>query len=64
MNWKPIEAAPRDGSHVLLYRPEIQFVGYYSGPVAGWCINAPGLPFMWPIPTHWMPLPEPPKEEL
>lgn len=55
LRWMPIETAPRDGSHVLLWRPYIQFVGYWAN--AGWCHNAPGLPVMDPAPTHWMPLP-------
>ncbi len=54
--WEPIDTAPKDGSHMLLYRPEIQFVGYYGGANSGWRINAPGLPAMFPLPTHWMPL--------
>jgi hypothetical protein len=60
--WRDIATAPRDGLHVQLYRPRIQFVGYYSD--SGWCINAPGLPLMLPPPTHWMPKPEdPPSQE-
>lgn len=59
--WQPIETAPKDGSHVLLYRPEIQFIGYYGGDNSGWRINAPLLPSMFPIPTHWMPVPKPPE---
>ncbi len=54
--WKPIDTAPKDGSHMLLYRPESQFVGYYGGANSGWRIDAPGLPAMFPLPTHWMPL--------
>lgn len=54
--WRPIETAPKDGSHVQLFRPEIQFVGYYGGAESGWRINAPGVPAMWPEPTHWAPL--------
>ena len=56
LGWRPIATAPTDGSHVQLYRPEIQFVGYYGGADSGWRINAPGLPAMWPLPTHWAPL--------
>lgn len=59
--WQPIETASKDGFHVLLYRPEIQFTGYYGGANSGWRINAPGLPAMYPKPTHWQHLPEPPK---
>jgi hypothetical protein len=58
--WLPIESAPRDGSHIHLYRPEIQFVGYYAVNAGRWCINAPGLPVMEPAPTHWRPIPAPP----
>lgn len=58
--WRKIESAPLDGSHILLYRPHIQFTGYYGGENSGWRINAPGLPSMWPLPTHWMELPTEP----
>ena len=60
--WLPIDSAPKDGTHVQLYRPEIQFTGYYGGADSGWRINAPGLPAMWPCPTLWMPIPAAPKE--
>lgn len=52
--WQPIETAPLDGSHMLLYRPKQCFVGYSS--VKGWIANAPGLPNIDPPPTHWQPL--------
>jgi hypothetical protein len=55
-----LASAPREGIHILLYRRMIQVVGYHSQ--AGWIIVAPGLPLMSPPPTHWQPLPEPPKE--
>lgn len=58
--WRPIETAPKDGNHILLFRPHNRFVGYYGGAESGWRINAPGLPSMWPEPTHWQPLPEGP----
>lgn len=56
--WNPILGAPKNGFHILLYRDDIQFVGYYGGENCGWIINAPGLPKMWPEPTHWTHLPE------
>ena len=62
MQWQAIETAPKDGIAVLLYRPGMQFVGYWGGNF-GWVINAPGLPIIYPLPTHWMPLPEMPKKE-
>jgi len=60
--WKPIESAPKDGTHIMLYRPRIQFVGFYGLPISKWCINSKSLPLMRPEPTHWQPLPEPPKQ--
>lgn len=62
--WLPIETAPLDGSHIQLYRPKIQFVGYYAGANSGWKINAPGWPSMWPLPTHWAELRKNPNVEL
>ena len=51
--WEPISTAPLGGRHVLLYRPHIQFVGYYGGANSGWHHNAYGYPLIWPLPTHW-----------
>ena len=62
-DWQPIETAPKDGTHVQLYRPEIQVTGYYAIRIAAWCVVAPGLPTMNEPPTHWQPLPAPPKEQ-
>ena len=59
--WQPIETAQQDGYHVLLYRPDICFVGYYAAG-GEWIISAPGLPPMNPPPTHWQPLPQPPEK--
>ena len=58
VEWRPIETAPKDGTHIQLYRPEIQFVGYWSD--AGWCMQ--GCKMIDPAPTHWMPLPQPVSE--
>lgn len=55
--WQPIETAPKDGFHYLLYMPEVQFVGFWSG--SEWCVVAPTCPIAWTQPTHWMPLPPP-----
>ena len=52
-SWKPIDTAPKDGSHVRLYKPEIQFVGYWATGLEKWIINAPDLPTMCPGPTRW-----------
>jgi len=75
MEWQPIETAPRDGTRVLAFAwgasggPLDAFYG-----VAGWAVADPdvnpGIPveelslWWWEYrirPTHWMPLPEPPR---
>lgn len=61
--WQPIESAPKDGTHIQLFRPDIQFVGYYGGANSGWIINAPDLPAIRPLPTHWKPLTKMPINE-
>ena len=68
MEWQPIETAPK-GREVLVYIEDFNKV-----TTAWFCVNT-GL---WPhdeaytedgeacnvgLPTHWMPLPEPPKEQ-
>jgi len=76
--WQPISTAPKDGRPVMLLSPggrvcvasygEMAFVG------TGWsvivpCMGGTGrgsdthIHFQEDQPTHWMPLPEPPKEE-
>jgi hypothetical protein len=60
MGWRGMESAPRDGTPVLVFSP--------GGPephinVAHWAIDAACGDWWWldAAPTHWMPLPEPPK---
>jgi hypothetical protein len=60
--WQPIETAPKDGTRLLLFsrRPwDRPHVGYYCGPPHGWVTDHG---WCGPKPTHWQPLPEPPKE--
>lgn len=75
--WQPIETAPRDGTFVLgcVKPPSGAWIEEYEQWQAprtvcwrGFHPNAPGKkqwrdangrPF---LPTHWQPLPEPPKE--
>ncbi len=73
-DWQPIETAPKgnlvgEGPEVLLWVPEDSLeyyrinVGFWWPMMDGWCrINAPeGDTKFWKQPSHWMPLPEPPK---
>lgn len=63
--WQPIETAPTDGTVVLVLCGDLAsrdfsdtvFLVYYN---EHWCDNTDALP-LYTEPTHWMPLPEPPK---
>jgi hypothetical protein len=73
--WMPIATAPKDGSRVMVYACEFKRhwygIGYYfkgvPGDGEGWIAHsfytAPFNDSSGSItsPTHWMPLPEPPK---
>lgn len=72
--WRPIEAAPKDGTQILAYGPyEEMGVVAWSGRQE-WRYQADGSDAIesqgdtWTfykimgVPTHWMPLPEPPSE--
>ena len=74
MQWQPIETAPKDGTEVLLYQPRGAFKPW-KGRIRDWAVNIgywhqpgnPEHPGYWMgnrqmRPTHWMPLPEPPRE--
>jgi hypothetical protein len=63
MVWQPIETAPKDGNCVLVANPKATaFSGFY---VAFWSKDDNRWLYSTytavPNPTHWMPLPEPPK---
>jgi hypothetical protein len=54
-DWQPIETAPKSGGRVLLFFPA-------SGPLMA-LIQVEAYPVSFPRqPTHWMPLPNPPKD--
>lgn len=60
MNWQPIETAPRDGTQILAF--------WISGNIYGAVSWDNGLRSWIELhedvydPTHWMPLPPPPKD--
>lgn len=73
MDWQPIETAPRDGSLIMVANPNsgVWMAWYKAVYQSGFCPNNPWQSAMlnhdhlskngsW-IPTHWMPLPDPPK---
>jgi hypothetical protein len=61
--WQPIETAPKDGTRIILgadlnVDPEL-WASWWIGGDDRWA-NTPD--WMWfTSPTHWMPLPSPPK---
>lgn len=67
MEWRPIDTAPTDGTDVLIFAPQFseQFVAFYGRAADGDCRwvfgRAQGMSLVVKNPTHWMPLPEPPK---
>ena len=69
MEWQPIETAPKNGTDIILrvddYAIEGRFVAtIYGGYWAKISLNSHGCGCCSsedPNPTHWMPLPEPPK---
>jgi hypothetical protein len=72
--WQPAETAPKDGTRVILFFPSLKNkiqVGHYmqtetrdNGEITyqneGWFFGGFGLHNSF-VPSHWMPLPEPPK---
>ncbi len=78
-DWQPIETAPKDGTVILIFRDGVHYIREGSrtvhparwmgelDPAYPWQVlcadyGADYLPAARSI-THWMPMPEPPKEE-
>jgi hypothetical protein len=65
--WRPIETAPKDGSKILAWAPDLAPISYYG--VAFWAEAQEANPrsvagWFWSYatrPTHWQPLPPPPE---
>ena len=60
--WQPIETAPRDGTNILSWehKMECMIIFWQSGD---WHCTHDCEDLYFSEPTHWMPLPEPPKQE-
>lgn len=62
--WRPIETSPKDGEDFLAYSDATgkygvaYWVTYFTKELTLVCNDSLGE---WFNPTHWMPLPEPPK---
>lgn len=55
--WQSIDTAPKDGTTILCFESGLVGVVKYED---GWFRNRYNMEALWE-PTHWMPLPEPPK---
>jgi hypothetical protein len=70
-NWQPIETAPKD-ERILVYSPSYKecFVVFFAWSIddmkdTQWVIaKGEDVTFVVRDPSHWMPLPTPPKEKL
>ena len=69
MEWQKIETAPRNTQEMYVVRGfNVDMGGYYytTDPWCVWHNDIDGF-VRWPHsfePTHWMPLPDPPKEKV
>ena len=62
--WQPIETAPKDGTKVLLYKPDDEFWCSSIATARWWAKESEWLctgSAYFPAPTHWQPLPPEPK---
>jgi hypothetical protein len=65
MSWQPIEAAPKDGTHVIVSTGVSVGEAWYSEKHGGWwwsnCHPTDAYDGEVMYATHWMPLPDPPR---
>ncbi|AHD10043.1 DUF551 domain-containing protein [Phaeobacter gallaeciensis] len=77
MDWQPIETAPKDGTEILAvyvpsgkFSPDFSIVEWDGKSWVGKCDGYRSIEaqsdfhtnYHEPFLTHWMPLPEPPKD--
>lgn len=60
--WRPIESAPRDGTHIFV---PMKFIGadVVAYDLGAWR-ETTNMLRLKDEPTHWQPLPAPPKDEV
>ena len=66
MDWQPIETAPKDGTAVLVSEGRFCSCVEWNEEFDWWAVDDNKLgPFRLrgAAPTHWQPLPNPPKEQ-
>jgi hypothetical protein len=69
MSWHPIETAPKDGTHILVWNGETQTTVYWDTKlyIKRWRLVESGwgeeIDDSFDDFTHWQPLMDPPKEE-
>lgn len=63
MEWRPIETAPKDGSMILVCQSSNNIISSASWSYIynHWATYPGPMGFITEV-THWMPLPQPPKE--
>ena len=61
--WHPIENAPNDLDQIILYCGEFTCIGRWNEYYKEW-EDDQGIGKLRIQPSHWMPIPEPPKEKL
>lgn len=61
MEWQPIETAPKDKLLLGYAEGMMRLVMWENG---GWLQVGATIEQGWFKPTHWMPLPDPPKQRL
>jgi hypothetical protein len=62
--WEDTATAPKDATQIMLFNhvagTDTYAVGFWNSDKAFWQLDVNGRYYI-PNPTHWMPLPQPPK---